>query len=433
MDVRPVLALVTGMLVLPVCLAQSPTLNLYTFEAPPYQVASGPGLYPDKITGETVDTVTCAALKAGWQVRIRMAPQNRAIHSLRRNMVDGYFAIDPSTELGAVASISHPVALEKWYFYTLTPVPVSDNARIGVVDGSNEEAWLKSHGYTPFMTVSSPEQLIALLKKQRIDTALMDQRVMEDLRLSSQVANGTDLHAYFLRYAPLYLYLGRQFTENHPDFLSSFNRFLPECMTTHLALSRQESLHIHRLSSRLLQDLNSTIDLQGALARAPEPGTLADILTADSKWQAQAPAATDLAETLLSLPASRALSTWQRSRSKLITEVMVINRSGALSAMSRLTSDYWQGDETKFRYIMEHPRDSRGEPALYISNIRYDVSTARFQVNVSAALIPAPEKPPNGVIVLGLDIGEALYQGTHPPMAGRFHRPEPEPRIPRSR
>ena len=405
MGVRPVLAGIWGILMSPVCLAQTPVLNLYTFEAPPYQVAAP----PDGVTGETVDTVTCAARQAGWQVRIRMAPPNRAIHALRRNMTDGYFAIDPSTELGSVATISYPVALEKWHFYSLTPEPVSGSARIGVVDGSNEEAWLKTHGYSLFLTVSSPEQLIALLKKRRIDTALMDQRMMEDLRRSRPLTDSSDLHAHFLRYAPLHLYLSRQFTENNSGFLARFNHFLPGCMDSHLTLSRQEHQHIRQLSTRLLRELAGTIDLQDALARAPDPGTLADILTADGKWQALAPVPSSLASKLLGLPASRALDAWQQTHSELITEVLLINRAGSLAALSRLSSDYWQGDEAKFRHIMDHPRDDQGQPALYLSNIRYDASTSMFQVSVSAALVPGPGQPPNGVIVLGLDIGKALY------------------------
>ena len=101
-----------------VCLAQPPELNLVTFEAPPYQ-ATEQG--KAGIKGETVDTVTCAAKQAGWSAHITLVPQKRAVYSLKRNNTDGYFAAAPSEELDTIASRSYPVALEKWYFFTLYP------------------------------------------------------------------------------------------------------------------------------------------------------------------------------------------------------------------------------------------------------------------------------------------------------------------------
>jgi hypothetical protein len=45
---------------------------------------------------------------------------------------------------------------------------------------------------------------------------------------------------------------------------------------------------------------------------------------------------------------------------------------------------------------------------MYLSDIRYDASTSRFQVTVSAPVGPITDKLPKGVISLGLDIEEAL-------------------------
>ncbi len=84
----------TTVLASPLCQAQPPFLNLYTFESPPYQMVGSDTGGESQISGETADTVICAANRAGWSTRIRITPQNRAIHSLERNMIDGYFAID---------------------------------------------------------------------------------------------------------------------------------------------------------------------------------------------------------------------------------------------------------------------------------------------------------------------------------------------------
>lgn len=409
MGFRPFSLFASGLLFYQMGWAQAPTLNLLTYEAPPYQVATPAGQTPNRVTGETVDTIECAAGQAGWSVRVRMAPPNRAIHSLRRNLVDGYFAIGPSAGLDAIATRSDPVALEKWYFYTTTPQLNTETARIGVVGGSSEEAWLSANGYQVFLTVTSPAQLVALLKRGRIDTALMDQRMMNDLR-SENAHQERRFSSHFLRYAPLYLYLSAPFATSHPAFLGELNRFLPDCMATPLKLTEEEASRLRTLARGLLHELEASVTFQKALEAGPRMDSLADVLTIDSKWQALPAQITPaLAERLLKLPASRALRDWQRAQGGLVTEVMLINDMGTLVAMSQRTSDYWQGDEPKFQgaMAMAATGTETGWP-VYMSSIHYDTSTARFQVTVSAPVAPGNGAGANGVIAFGLDIEQAL-------------------------
>jgi len=399
---------VLGTLAVSVCHAGPPTLTLYTFESPPYQMSAEAGDVAD-VVGETIDTVNCAANRAGWSTNIRLAPQNRAAHSLSRNLIDGYFAIDPSTELDIMATRSDPVSLEKWYLFNTEPGPIPGTARIGVVDGSNEKAWLEAHGYNIFLSVSSPSQLPALLRRGRIDAALMDERTMSGLQ-HMESTGYNELNAHFLRYAPLYLYMSENFTANNPGFISNFNRHLPRCMEGQITLSPEEDERIRQLAERLFSKLDSMLDLQQAIDAGPRLETLADVLTFDSMWQAQAPKkATDLANRILELPGSRTLNAWTLTHPELITEALLSNNMGTLVAMSQLTSDYWQGDEPKFNAVVSNIRSGlTGLDAMYLSDIRYDASTSRFQVTVSAPVGPVNDNLPKGVISLGLDIEEAL-------------------------
>lgn len=410
MTIRLALGLTTA-LVYSVCQAQPPTLKLFTFESPPYQMMGPRADGGSQISGETAETVICAANRAGWDTRIRIAPQNRAIHSLERKLIDGYFAIDPSSELDNIARRSDPVALEKWYFFTRDNKPFTLDLRIGVVSGSNEEAWLRTNSYEIFLSVSSPSQLLALLERNRIDTALMDERVMDRLRQSNDLT-GMDLDAHFVRYAPLYLYLSQAFTSEHPDFLGTFNRTLTQCMAGHLALSEEEERRITELSERLLREMNSILDVRQIIEAGPRQESFTDVMTIDSQWQALAPfQLPELAEEILALPGSRALHGWQESHPGLITEVMLVNDMGTLAAISQLTSDYWQGDEPKFQKVIGKPTESSGSArSLYISPIRYDTSAARFQVTVSAAVPAENGEKDIGVIVIGLSIEEALSE-----------------------
>ncbi|WP_417520963.1 substrate-binding periplasmic protein [Marinobacter sp.] len=407
MGYRPLALGAIALLTFQVCFAQQPSLNLVTFEAPPYQISRE----GTDIRGETVNTVTCAAKAAGWTTNITMVPQKRAIYSLKRNMADGYFAADPSAELDAIARQSYPVALEKWYFFTLDASPKLSKDRIGVVDGSNEEAWLKANDYNIYLSVTSPKQLLALLERGRINAALMDERVMQDLNTDSGTPAIDSLHSHFLRYAPLHLYLGDVFQVTYPNFLSAFNEALPTCMGKNLQLSERELTHIEVLTRRLLAELRGLLNLQQALKAGPKPSTLAEVLSIDSKWQALAPKAElPLASHILNLPASQTLKNWQGSYQGLITEVMLVDSMGAIAAMSQVTSDYWQGDESKFLEVAgsESTTEPRDRDFLFVSPIRYDQSTTRFQITVSAPLFADGAKTPNGVIVLGLDIEEAM-------------------------
>lgn len=71
-----------------------------------------------------------------------------------------------------------------------------------------------------------------------------------------------------------------------------------------------------------------------------------------------------------------------------------------------------QGDEPKFSQVVKNLKDGlTGLDAMYLSDIRYDASTSRFQVTVSAPVGPVSEGIPEGIIALGLDIENALRNG----------------------
>ncbi len=388
-----------------ITVAEPRVLELYTYEAPPYQFQTQLLDQQVSVVGETVETVNCAAREADWSPEIHLAPQSRALYELRRNMIDGYFALDASTELDAAALRSDPVALEEWYFFSTEVQTDPSSARIGVVNGSNEQAWMDATGYEDLLTVATPEQLLALLQRKRIDVALMDRRLMEVLA-GPMGEHLETIHMQFVRYAPLYLYLNREFDARHPQFLVAFNRALPGCMEEHITLSSTERHKAERLSVPLLEDLAQQVDLRQALADGSTSLSSEDIREIDRDWRANAPdEPVPLARHILQLPASQALRQWKAEYPRLVTEAMVVNQSGTIAAMSRLSSDFWQGDEPKFKQVMNDPDSVNG---LYISAIRYDASTARFQIMVSSAITSAQGGKPLGVVVLGLDVEEAL-------------------------
>lgn len=376
-------------------------LTLYTFNAPPYQIAGMAGNDPRLVHGTTVDTIKCIAGRQEWTPSIRVVPQNRALHSLRNQSVDGYFAVDASRSLTDFAGASAPIALEKWYFYSHAPIDDFHSARIAVISGSNEALWLEQSPYKAAMSVATASQLLALLARKRVDAILMDQRVMAIL------ADGTTIDevprpliAQFIRFAPLHLYINHSYIRRHPEFIPRFNTEIEHCVRDGFTLSETESAAMEALARDLMQDLGNLMDLQTLLSRPLRNRSLSDILNLDNQWQAHAPTlASPLARDILALPPSRELARWQKDQSGLVTEVFLTDRLGANVAQSQLTTDYWQGDELKFQRVVAAPPD-----ALYLSDVRFDGSAQRFQVHASMPVRARADGRFLGAVVMGLDI-----------------------------
>ncbi|WP_148864094.1 transporter substrate-binding domain-containing protein [Marinobacter fonticola] len=375
-------------------------LELFASPAPPYQYAAG-----GTVQGSTVEALQCALKDSPWRPRIHMVPQRRAIHSLERGTIDGYLGMAASDELDRHAVISAPLALEKWYLYSKKPVSSLSDIRIGSVAGSNEATWLQRQGYQAAMQVSSLDQLVALVERGRIDGLVIDQRVMDAYFESDEkLQPAPDLTMQFVRFAPLGLYLGNNFVNAHPGFLHTFNTRLDSCVTSGFQLESHELSELHRQTNNLLKSLQQHVDLEDALNRSDNSYTLAEILMIDQLWQhSLTNKPTEEAITIAARPASHALKKWQAKHEGRISEMMLMDDQGALVAISQHTSDFWQGDEPKFREVVAQVGDE-----LFIGPVRFDASSQRFQVTASKAIFDDRSGELIGAIAVGVDIEKAL-------------------------
>ncbi|MCH8498184.1 MAG: hypothetical protein LAT63_06890 [Marinobacter sp.] len=381
-------------------------LLLHTFHAPPYQIAVSPGSASTGVRGSTVETVQCILEKMEWTATTVAVPPNRAVHSLRNRMVDGYYAVDPSDTLDQYAVASSPIALEKWFFFSKRPLTDYRQARIGVIAGSNEAAWMAQHGYPIHMQANVPEQLLTLLYRDRIDAIMTDLRLLEHLQASATAsATGAPpvLYGHFLRFAPLSFYINRRVATEHPTFLTRFNTHIADCVSKDFALSPVEQDHVKALTQLLMKDLRSNLNIEGNLLSGMRYQSMGELLNLDRQWEAMAPVmASPLAKQLLEHPDSRRLRDWQERHQGLVTEAFIFDDVGAITALSHLTSDYWQGNEDKFLRVVDLPP---GESHLY--PIYFDDSARHFQVIVST---PVHQRDGQfmGAVVLGLDIERAM-------------------------
>ena len=72
-------------------------------------------------------------------------------------------------------------------------------------------------------------------------------------------------------------------------------------------------------------------------------------------------------------------------------------------AASGVTSDYWQGDEAKFRETF-----GKGPRAMHISEVEFDESSQTFQSQLSVPIVDPVTQEPLGAITVGLN-AEQLF------------------------
>jgi hypothetical protein len=100
-------------------------------------------------------------------------------------------------------------------------------------------------------------------------------------------------------------------------------------------------------------------------------------------------------QALLKNPCAKSLRTFTDVRSGY-REAFVMDNQGALVCMTRRTSDYWQGDEDKWRKSF-----AEGKGATWVSELQLDESTSVKLVHVSVPILDGGKAI--GVITVGID------------------------------
>ena len=129
--------------------------------------------------------------------------------------------------------------------------------------------------------------------------------------------------------------------------------------------------------------------------------TEADIIALDNAWRAEVGAGdAPLINRVMSSPVSDQLRRNKEMAEGLITEVFVMDNRGLNVAQSDVTSDYWQGDEDKWRASF-----GAGAGAIHIGEVELDESTQTYQSQISIAI--SDDAGVIGAITFGINL-EAL-------------------------
>lgn len=123
--------------------------------------------------------------------------------------------------------------------------------------------------------------------------------------------------------------------------------------------------------------------------------TLAQIKEMDKKWKAHAGIA-DYMQAMMDSECGKRLATIQDS-APYYAEIFAMDNQGANVAMTDKTSDYWQGDEAKFKKSF-----AGGAGAVFVDEVEFDDSTQAYLVQVS---VPVKDGDTViGAITFGIDV-----------------------------
>ncbi|WP_020209928.1 substrate-binding periplasmic protein [Gilvimarinus chinensis] len=354
--------------------------------------------------------IDCIFSHLPYQPKIHYQPWRRAQQEVRIGTIDGFFTAMPDPELDAFATLSDPLILQKWYWFTRDDTEfASDPAtmRKGAILGSHQQLWFDLNGQTDYLSAQDLPQMIKMLYAGRVDVILADRQHFEKAAHSLNIPPER-YHARFDRYLPLGVYFGREFTERHPDFLAQFNRHVHLCAAEGFALNAAEQ---EKIVQRLRPDISTLLDmgaLDDALLRraAQEPLSEQLIQRLDFQWRSHyRDFNSEALRVLLDSNLMAALLPWQ-AQIPAINEVIVMDTQGRNVAAVPFTSDYWQGDEVKYRQGFIQPA---GE--WFFDEVVYDQSTRRFQSQMSMPLEISGRRL--GVLTLGVDIEKILHIQDH--------------------
>jgi len=132
--------------------------------------------------------------------------------------------------------------------------------------------------------------------------------------------------------------------------------------------------------------------------------TQADIDKLDKQWRSETSAGGgSLINRVLANDLSKYLKDIKAKAGGVFTEIFVMDNKGLNVGQSDVTSDYWQGDEGKWKNTY-----GKGPGAIDIGEIEQDESTQAFQSQISMTVVDPSSGEPIGAVTVGVNVDEIL-------------------------
>ncbi|MBE7636830.1 hypothetical protein GUA87_08240 [Sneathiella sp. P13V-1] len=372
--------------------ADSNGITINTHVQPPYHYLQG-----SELVGSVPQTLECIFRSISRPYKISLAPRKRNKELLKHGSIDGFFLSIPDKELEEYSIATDPLHLERWNFYHLASsgLPAQpERHKIAAVLGSNEETWMKEKGLANNKPAPNTISLAKLLLSNRIKYALADEVTFSQALHQAKVES-VEFSTSFVRYVPLVAYFSKEFVSRNPEFITSFNAALSKCVDDLWSTNTQEELLLTRRAESIADKLVSQI--RSELKKTTAYSDINKLHQEDKSWKL---AVTEGQQTgkmkeILSNPLSNLLRELALEQ-KAVTEIFVTDNKGFNVAMNMATSDYWQGDEAAHQALIN-------DQAQYISDIMFDHSTRKFQIQVSLPIKKHGTKEMLGMLTIGFD------------------------------
>lgn len=147
--------------------------------------------------------------------------------------------------------------------------------------------------------------------------------------------------------------------------------------------------------SKLVNLGTDPVIVKAVIAENSKGKTLSQIQEMDKRWTAT-PGVADYMQDLMDSECGRHLRSIQKG-APYYAEIFVMDNQGAIVAMTDKTSDYWQGDEAKFKKSF-----NGGTGNVHIGEVEFDDSTQAYLVQVSVPVRDGDKVV--GAITIGIDL-----------------------------
>ncbi len=132
--------------------------------------------------------------------------------------------------------------------------------------------------------------------------------------------------------------------------------------------------------------------------------TESEIGSLDQQWRSETGADSQpFIDKVLKNALSQHLASLKAGQQGLVTEIFVMDNKGLNVGQSDVTSDYWQGDEAKWKetYLA-------GPNAVFVDEVEQDESTQMFQSQLSMAITDPASGEVIGAITVGVNVDDLL-------------------------
>jgi len=364
-----------------------------TYSSPPYIK-----IEDYTVKGISVSTMECIFNKLKKDVVFDIFPLKRALVELQKNNVDGVFPVSNSGKDNYNRTL--PISIKKWYWLTNFRINnanlISGDKRVGAVRGSPEHHWLIENDYKTDTLVTTQKQLFDMFKIGRVDVIIVDENLTHENVVLKNTLQSVQNHWLFIQYESHHLAFSNEALAHNPGLMNTFNQSIYSCNPISLTVTNNEKKLLKNHLGVYFRKVVNFLLLHPSYPSLKLSQPEQDYEAIDQRWSTEVNGGQgDLYDFIINSKLSKFLAELQKNSNNTITEILAIDTDGYSFAISKVTSDLYQGDELKF--IKSH-----GGTKVHISDIVYDQSTQTYQSQVSFPL--SKSMAPASVITFGVNI-----------------------------